>query len=178
MTKTLVFVHHTLQHGYPLAAEYAKFLPEPVGRFQTVKPYPLVVPLEGKCYNPDCGFEHRICGLLNRPGEGHHVEGDLFELDADQLRLLDIEENFQPDRPDEEQDSFRRPILVQPIGGGEMVEAQAHFNENSTQWYLELLDRGLAEMVRCYTVEMAQQQPKQCCIDDPGHDGPHTVSYD
>ncbi len=176
MKQKLVFVHHTLQYGYPLAETYAKFLDPPVGRFRTVERFPLVVPFEAKCYNEDCGFEHRVCGLLNIAGEGHRVEGDLFEVNADQLRRLDREEEYDPKGPPEFQGSIRRTILVEPLAGGDAIEAEAHFNESATESYLSLVESDLAEMVPCYTREMAAQTPKQCCVENPGHDGPHTVS--
>ncbi len=176
MTTSPIFVFHTLQHGYPLQADLGSFLGEPVGRYRTVQPYPLAVYREASCQNERCGFEHRVCGLLNRPGEGHRVEGDIYELDDEQLRLLDIEEFYLPDQPKEEQGSVRRVIELEPIDGGAPVRAETHFNDSHEEHYTHSLEEGWAELVACYTIEMAQQTPKACCVETPGHPGLHTIS--
>ncbi len=148
MTTSPIFVFHTLQHGYPLNAALGKFLGEPVGRYRTVQPYPLAVYRLARCENTRCGFEHRVCGLLNRPGEGHRVEGDLFELDDEQLRLLDIEEYYLPDQPDKEQGSVRRVIELEPNEGGAPVRAETHFNDPHKEHYTQALGEDWAELLR------------------------------
>ena len=98
----------------------------------------------------------------------------MLELDPEQLRLLDIDSYYDPDGSDEEQGSIRRPILVEPLAGGDPIDAETHFDENDTERYLKQIHKGRAEMVPCYTLAMATGPPKQCCIDDPAHKSRHS----
>ena len=53
-----------------------------------------------------------------------------------------------------------------------------HFENTAEDWWLEMVSHDHAELVPCYTREMADGPLKQCCIDNPGHDGPHDVPED
>ena len=72
-----VFVYGTLKRGYPnhhAIAEHVLF----VGRFRTAKAFPLVV--GGRWFSRY---------LINEPGLGHEVVGEVFEVDALGLALID-----------------------------------------------------------------------------------------
>ncbi|XP_045074095.1 gamma-glutamylaminecyclotransferase-like [Coregonus clupeaformis] len=79
---TSIFVYGTLKKGQP---NYFRMLPDQgngkaefCGHARTVDGYPLVI--AGK-YN--------IPALLNRPGEGHRVHGEVYRVDDTMLSFLD-----------------------------------------------------------------------------------------
>jgi gamma-glutamylaminecyclotransferase len=82
----LVFVYGTLKKGFPNHAKYmgtSKLL----GNYRTVEKYPLF--LTGERYVP--------C-MVNRPGVGYQVEGEIYDVDDDTLKMLDaLERTNQPD---------------------------------------------------------------------------------
>lgn len=76
-----VFVYGTLKTGQPNhqvlldgAHGHAAFR----GRACTLEPYPLVI-----------AGEHNIPRLLNLPGRGHRVAGEVYQVDERMLRFLD-----------------------------------------------------------------------------------------
>jgi gamma-glutamylaminecyclotransferase len=97
---TAVFIYGTLKRGFPfhqMGLRDARF----VGPARTVLPYPLLIAAD--FFGPM---------MLDRPGEGKQVLGELFEVAPEQLPRLDELENVgQPG-------SFRGTLLVEPPGGG------------------------------------------------------------
>lgn len=172
---TPVFVYHTLQYGYPLYQSTSRHLGKPAGRYRSVETYPMSVSTKAICHNPACGFDHRLCAMIDDPGRGFQVEGDLYELDEEQLRLLDADEYHFPGEPDEHQGSFRRKIEVEPLEGGVPLTVDTHFNNHEPEGFYEWIAEGGGELIPLYTKEMAQQIPKSCCVESPGHEGPHRV---
>jgi gamma-glutamylaminecyclotransferase len=65
-----------------------------LGQYKTIERYPLV--LYGERYVP---------GMLSCPGEGHHVEGELYEVDDECLNRIDALERIQ------ESDGYRRYVI-------------------------------------------------------------------
>lgn len=89
----LVFVYGTLKKGFPNHNNYmgsAKRL----GKYQTVEKYPLVL----------CGARYVPC-MINSPGKGHHVEGELYEVDDECLNRIDALEGIQ------DSDGYRRTVI-------------------------------------------------------------------
>ncbi len=102
---TKVFVYGTLKRGFPLFEQglaRAEFL----GNVQTVEAYPLLI--AGPWFGPM---------MLDRPGEGRQVRGELFEVDGAELPTLDELEGVG------KEGSFRSLVRVEPLGGGLAVEA-------------------------------------------------------
>ncbi len=100
-----VFIYGTLKRGFPLhqkglnGAHY-------VGDVETVDPYPLYI--AKSFFGPM---------MLDRPGEGLRVQGELFEIDEERLPVLDeLEDVGQPG-------SFRSTLWVTAVGGGEHLSA-------------------------------------------------------
>jgi gamma-glutamylaminecyclotransferase len=96
----LVFVYGTLKRGFPLfelGLADATYL----GPAETVQPYPMYIARD--FYGPV---------MLDRPGEGLRVLGELYEVSEEQLPKLDeIEGVGSPG-------SFRSSLEIEPVGGG------------------------------------------------------------
>lgn len=89
----LVFVYGTLKKGFPNHNNYmgsAKRL----GKYQTIEKYPLIL----------CGARYVPC-MINSPGKGHHVEGELYEVDDECLNRIDALEGIQ------DSDGYRRTVI-------------------------------------------------------------------
>lgn len=100
-----LFVFGTLKRGFPLherSMRGATFL----GRYRTVDRMPMRV--AGPWFAPM---------MLDRPGEGFQVRGELYEVDDERLGALDHLESVG--RPG----NFRKLIHVEPLGDGEACEA-------------------------------------------------------
>ncbi len=96
---SLVFVYGTLKKGFP---HHARFLGAArlVGAFRTVSPFPLL--LSGERCSP--------C-LVDTPGAGRRVRGEVYEVGPRTLAALDrLERTAAPDG------YHRRPIDVLPCG--------------------------------------------------------------
>ncbi|XP_039600738.1 gamma-glutamylaminecyclotransferase-like isoform X1 [Polypterus senegalus] len=81
ITMVLIFVYGTLKRGQPNHCEMTTAKngkAEYQGRGHTVVKFPLVI--AGK-YN--------IPFLLNVPGSGHHVKGEIYSIDNEMLQFLD-----------------------------------------------------------------------------------------
>jgi gamma-glutamylaminecyclotransferase len=100
-----VFIYGTLKRGFALHAKGlngANYL----GDVETIEAYPLYI--AGSFYGPM---------MLDRPGEGLRVRGELFEIAEDRLATLDeLEDVGEPG-------SFRTTVKVCAIGGGEPMSA-------------------------------------------------------
>lgn len=78
---TRVFVYGTLKKGQP---NYYRMLDGANGKAEflasarTVQKYPLVI-----------ASKHNIPFLLNLPGQGHRVQGEVYEVDDRMLKFLD-----------------------------------------------------------------------------------------
>ena len=111
----LVFVYGTLKEGFPnFHVNLGSRLP---GEFQTVEAYPLYIV-----------GESRVPWLVERPGEGHRVAGELYRVDAPALARMD-----ELEQVDEPGWYARRKIAVRPLGQpqGEPVEAFVYFGSEA-----------------------------------------------
>ena len=168
------FAYGTLQRGFPNHERFAAELGEPVGRFRTAAPYPLVVPHQAACTNPGCPYLHRMAALLPDEGEGVHVEGEVYVGEASTIERLDLLENYVG-QDEAGSTHLRRSVRLTPLeGDGAPVEAHAYFVASTAPWR-DLLDRGEAVLVARYGLELAEGRPKECCRRNPGHEGPHDV---
>ena len=84
--KHRIFVYGTLKKGFPNHDRYMQSA-EKLGDYRTVENYPLF--LIGKSYVP--------C-MINAPGQGQQIEGELYEVDDDCLKRLDALERVK--KPD------------------------------------------------------------------------------
>ena len=130
---TLVFVFGTLKQGFPNAATNRG--ERLAGEFETLQAYPLH--LVGERHSP---------WLVDAPGEGVPVRGQLFRVDDAVLAEMDtLERISQPD-------GYRRAALaVRDIISGTILEVQAYLKPHA-QWQPGLSRCGpLAE----YTLQHA-----------------------
>ena len=163
------FAYGTLQRGLPNYADLTDVLGEPLGRFRTVDPHAIVVPAHAGCSNPGCSLLHRMATLV-ADYESLQVEGDVYAIDADGLAILDRLENY--DGEEGTGPYVRRAIDVVSTDGESRLTVQAYRVRHPDRW-LELVAAGRAEAVAVYTADMATSTPKDCCVRDPGHAGPH-----
>ena len=109
----VVFVYGTLKRGFLLHAQGldgARFL----GLYQTVAPYPMLIakPFFGPV-------------MLDQPGTGLQVRGELFEVADERLPVLDeLEAVGSPG-------SFRGSLEVEPVGGGLRLRAIGFMKDES-----------------------------------------------
>ena len=104
-----VFVYGTLKKEFPNHQRYMKSA-RFIGKYHTVEKYPLI--LFGDRYVP---------GMLNRPGEGHHVEGEVYEMNAECLARIDFLEGTH-----EPQGYRRQMIAVKSTHKAEPDQIRAH----------------------------------------------------
>ena len=79
----LVFVYGTLKKGFPNHDNYMESAKR-LGKYKTIEKYPLVL----------CGARYVPC-MIDSPGKGHHVEGELYEVDDECLNRIDALERIQ-----------------------------------------------------------------------------------
>jgi gamma-glutamylaminecyclotransferase len=107
--ETRVFVYGTLKRGFP---NHARFLggARRLGEFQTVEAFPFV--LNGRRCSP--------C-LIDRPGAGQTVQGEVYAVDAATLAALDrLERTAAADG------YHRRVIAVQSVAGPKQTRMTVH----------------------------------------------------
>ena len=107
----LVFVYGTLKKGFPNHDNYMESAKR-LGKYQTIEKYPLVL----------CGARYVPC-MINSPGKGHHVEGELYEVDDECLDRIDALERIQ------DSDGYKRAVIgvsLSESGGQDITEALAY----------------------------------------------------
>ena len=109
MTMERVFVYGTLKRGFPNEPHLPphRF----VGPAVTARPYPLVV-----------AHEWFVPVLIDEPGAGHEVTGELLEVDEEGLAFLDAFEAVGDPRG-----YRRRPVGI--VAGGADAEAWAYVKD-------------------------------------------------
>ncbi len=104
-----IFVYGTLKKGFPNHDRYMQSA-EKLGGYRTVESYPLV--LIGERYVP--------C-MIDAPGEGEQIEGELYEVDDDCLKRLDALERIK------KRDGYRRcKIRLRSVAQQDAVTLEAY----------------------------------------------------
>ena len=83
------FTYGSLKRGFPNFDANASHLQKFVDKGTTVSQLPLVIPNSMSCVNPNCPYLHRQAHLCYVPGEGKRVKGEVFEVDASNIKALD-----------------------------------------------------------------------------------------
>lgn len=173
MTTTRLLVYGTLKFGFP---NYREDLGCPLGTYASRDPYPLIVPKDKACTNPECGFIHRMVVLLQQKGRGRPFRGQVFEVSQELLAELDAKENYSPN--DIEGSTYiRGDIHVVPLDGApELSEPVQVYFIRKACLFEHLLATGDAQAEEEYTKEMAKSERKKCCIQNPNHPRPHNIN--
>uniref|UniRef100_A0A8C2TZC2 Gamma-glutamylaminecyclotransferase n=2 Tax=Coturnix japonica TaxID=93934 RepID=A0A8C2TZC2_COTJA len=151
-TMARVFVYGTLKKGQPNYKHMintAKGIAKYQGRGRTVEKYPLVI--AGK-YN--------IPYMLNIPGSGHHIAGEIYTVDDQMLRFLDEFEGC----PDMYQRTTMRIEVVEWEGKSGTAEVRP----------------ASSGVIECFVYNTSTYQPEWVQL--PYHDnydssGTHGLSY-
>jgi len=109
-----VFVYGTLKRGFQ---NYESGLADAhcAGRFRTAEKFPLVI--GGKWFSPN---------LIDEPGNGYRVYGEVFDVTADCLAVLDRIESVH--RPN----GYKRiRIAVEPDAGGSAIDVWAYLKDRA-----------------------------------------------
>jgi gamma-glutamylaminecyclotransferase len=128
-----VFVYGTLKQGFPnFHVNRGRRI---AGDFVTVEPHPLHI------LGPD-----RLPWLVQSPGQGQRVSGQVFAVDDAGLAAMDVLEQI------DEPGWYRRErIAVRPTGDGDVIEPWVYFGV-SARLTTDVLHAGpLGE----YTLEMS-----------------------
>uniref|UniRef100_A0A7N0UY24 Gamma-glutamylcyclotransferase family protein n=1 Tax=Kalanchoe fedtschenkoi TaxID=63787 RepID=A0A7N0UY24_KALFE len=157
-TRTLIFAYGTLKRGFPnhnllldlISDKDAAFL----GTHKTSTPFPLIL------------GPHGIPYLLNVPGSGFRVSGEVYSVTAKALMRLDELERVAIGHYD------RLPVDVLGEEDGVKVGAEAYFGGRS--FGEEMWRRRSGAAVEEYTAEMAEGYVKkdervggsECIMDD------------
>jgi gamma-glutamylaminecyclotransferase len=88
-----LFVYGTLKKGFPNHDYYLESAKQ-LGKYQTIEKYPLVL----------CGARYVPC-MIYSPGDGRHVEGELYEVDDECLNRIDSLEGIQ------DPDGYSRTVI-------------------------------------------------------------------
>lgn len=108
-----VFVYGTLKRGFPFY-ELGLSAEQYLGPVKTVQPYPMLIALS--FYGPV---------MLDQPGKGRHVTGELFNVSEATLPTLDkLEDVGKPG-------SFRSVIAVEPLTGGLRLDAIGYMKDET-----------------------------------------------
>ena len=106
----LLFVYGTLKEGFPnFGTNRGTRVP---GTFTTAQPYPLY--LVGERHTP---------WMIDAPGEGHRIGGEVFRVDADALAQMDVLEGAA------HPDGYRRRVIVVHAAAGDPLTACAYVKE-------------------------------------------------
>lgn len=117
----------TLKRGFPLhdqGLSDARYL----GDYRTCASYPMLI--AGPWYAPM---------VLNEPGVGRQVKGELYEVEHSTLMALDrLESVGKPG-------NFREPVEVEPVAGGPAISAFVYMKSRELaqpahSGYLEVYD--------------------------------------
>jgi gamma-glutamylcyclotransferase (GGCT)/AIG2-like uncharacterized protein YtfP len=125
------FAYGTLQKGLSNYADMTDVLGEPAGRFRTAEAFAVVVRHEPGCSNPGCNLLHRMATLVSGVGS-LRVEGDVYLVDAEGLRLIDRLENYEGE--DGTGPYVRREIEVVSIDGRTQLTAHAYRVRDPAPW--------------------------------------------
>lgn len=157
------FTYGSLKRGFPNHDKHEEELSRFVGMATTVEPYPLIVPKEPSCTNPNCPYLHRQPTLMDKVGLGYYVKGEVYAVRADDLKELDVLEGYHGKKHSDNV-YIRRNITVR-LESGEEIFAHCYFISDHAEKWAQLRD-GTAECLPEYTSDMAVGDLK------PGWSGP------
>lgn len=169
--KHYYFTWGTLKQGFPNHDANKEVLGDLIGKFTTVKPLSLIVPLASFCPNKGCRFVHRIGALTEKTlSQSAKLKGEVYLISEAGLAQLDNLENYDPKSTTNSY--VRKTIDLASDATGEVINAYIYFI-NDAEKYEALLQVEQAEIVPEYTLDMARGKYKPCCEANNNHQGPH-----
>eukprot|EP00930_Biecheleria_cincta_P061145 TRINITY_DN4670_c0_g2_i1.p1 TRINITY_DN4670_c0_g2~~TRINITY_DN4670_c0_g2_i1.p1 ORF type:complete len:1291 (-),score=214.94 TRINITY_DN4670_c0_g2_i1:58-3930(-) len=149
------FVWDDLKENFPKHDKTV--LSKLVGLGISSQAFPLIVPTRARCDDPNCAIVHQHPALLDKPGMGYNIKGEVHELKPDTFKHLDVYFGYYGTGNPANM-HVRRLIPVR-IQGGKEVHAHCYFDTAADNKMNELQD-GTAECREEYTIQMAQGNPK------------------
>ena len=113
---------------------------------------PLIVQKEPACKNPNCAYLHRMATLVDRRGDGLHVLGEAYRVDAEGLKKLDELEGYHG-RGATDNTYIRKKISILVNGA---IETAYVYVIADPKGYDESLKRGDSEIIPEYMIDMAK----------------------
>ena len=147
----LYFTYGSLKRDFPNHEAHAEILSDLVGAGITRQAFPLVVPKEASCSNPNCPYLHRMAALVDVKGKGYRVHGELYRIRSEDLKALDELEGYKGEKiPDNIY--LRKKINV--LVDDKIYQAYTYFIADA-ETHLDALADGSSEMFNNYTAEMS-----------------------
>jgi len=147
------FTYGSLKRGFPNHDNLAHHLKEFVGAAKTVQKFPLVVPNDPSCTNPNCPYLHRQATLCNYPGKGKQVMGEVFAVTSQDIAEFDKLEGFAGGN--QLDNVYSRQLVDVDVEGKGVVKAYVYFHSNGTD-AMEMVKVGTAEFVEEYMLSMSR----------------------
>ena len=154
----LFFTYGSLKSNFPNHNPTSALLGKLVGACSTVDKLPLIVPKIPSCSNSACGFLHRIAALVHRPGTGHCVHGELYEVDPDGLIQLDKQQQYLG--PAEASNVHDRLLVEVKMEDGAIKQAHCYFSTDAGNATSMHFTRKLSLLVS----RSAKVKPFQCML--------------
>ena len=167
-----LFVYGKLKEGFSDHRKFAAQLKQKRGTAQTSASYPLAVPKQPQCFDPECHMVHKDPHLIPWEGKGcGPIRGEVFVVSKEGLRLLD---EFH--KVNECQGLYQRVAVEVVVSTGEQKQrnlmAQTYASSNSKAVEAKVKKR-LWEYIEEYTKELDAGELKSCCSYVLGHEGKH-----
>jgi len=150
------FTYGSLKRGFPNYEDQAKHLQKFIGKATTVVSFPLVVPLEPSCTNPNCPYLHKQASLVDIPGVGKRVLGEVFEVGINDISAFDKLEGFKGVTSN--QNHYSRKVITVEIEGKGTVKAYVYFSTDEDP--MTQVKAGKAEFVDNYLLSMSKGELK------------------
>ena len=147
----LYFTYGSLKRGFPNYDAHKDILSECLGEAKTRQSFPLVVPYEPSCSNPNCPYLHRMAALVEIRGKGHRIRGELYRIKADDLKTLDALEGFEGTNMSSNV-YVRKKITV--LLDNKTYQAFTYFIADPES-HMDAVNEGTAEMINNYELDMA-----------------------
>jgi phosphopantothenoylcysteine synthetase/decarboxylase/gamma-glutamylcyclotransferase (GGCT)/AIG2-like uncharacterized protein YtfP/glutaredoxin-related protein len=147
----LFFTYGSLKRGFPNHDRHADILCDFVATSKTRQSFPLVVPDEPSCDNPNCPYLHRMAALVDIRGLGYRVRGEVYRIKPEDLATLDALEGFKGEKLiGNVYERKKITILLQD----EICQAYTYFIADPDA-PMDAVEARSAEMVSEYTLDMA-----------------------
>ena len=157
----LYFTYGSLKKDFPNYAAHEDILNNYLGEAKTRQSFPLVVPYEPSCSNPNCPYLHRMAALVEIRGKGHRIRGELYRVKAEDLKTLDALEGFEGTNMSNNV-YVRKKITV--LLDDKTYQAFTYFIADSES-HMDAISKGKAEMINNYELDMAVGDLKPGWVD-------------